>query len=240
MGVGFGLIAIVEKARRPLTLSQIAEAASMPPSQAHLYLKSYVEVGLLQLHAQTLMYELGPYAVRLGFAAIDQNDVATAAQLPMKSLQEKLKIPVFLTVWAHNGPTIIAKADFDVSLPMMIRVGSVLSLAQSATGHLFLAFHKDDEVHKVLQEEMAVISIRPEIVATWREQARSGGFSSSDSRLNAGFASIAVPIFDQRGHMAGALTILGVNSHPAFADIEASAKVLKETSQEITQALRQN
>lgn len=237
VGVGFGLVRILEAARKGLTLSQIAEAADMPPSQAHTYLKSFVEIGLLQFDADAHLYGLGPYAIRLGLSSIRQNDVAAAARAPMLDVQKVLKVPIFLSVWANNGPAIVSKIDFDVRLPMMIRVGYSLPLTQSSTGRLFLAYMSRPAIAPVLRKEMALAGISEQAIDRMRAEVRQKGYTASDSQLNTGFAAIAAPIFDYDEHMVGALTALGLRDHPTFIDTNSSVKQMRAAARQISRAL---
>lgn len=237
IGVGFSLVAVLEQAGRPLTLSQIADVACMPASQAHLYLRSFVEVGLLEYDSSTHLYSLGAYAIRLGLAAIRQNDVASASRGPMRAIQQDLQVPVYLSVWANNGPTIISKIDFDIRLPMMIRIGNSLPLTQSATGQLFLSFLQPEELEPVLERELAIINIDRSKLEALRQEVLARHYASSDSRLNTGFASIAAPVFDRDNQMVGALTLLGLRDHPTFQDIGRSAEKLSTVTKEISLSL---
>ena len=70
--VGFRVIRALLSAQRATPLRDIAAAAGMPPSKAHLYLASFVREGMAYQDPETGHYGLGPFAVRLGLSALRQ------------------------------------------------------------------------------------------------------------------------------------------------------------------------
>ena len=109
--VGFRLIRVLERAGGMLPLSTIAEKADMPSSEAHLYMVSFTELGLVVQDPATARYGLGPYALQLGAAALRQIQVADVARPTMSRLQEQTGLLVFLSIWGNRGPVIVSKVD---------------------------------------------------------------------------------------------------------------------------------
>ena len=73
--VGLGLLRALQDAPGSLSLTAVSEAAGMPPSKAHRYLASYVRAQLVRQDQDTRRYELGPFALSLGLAALSQLDL---------------------------------------------------------------------------------------------------------------------------------------------------------------------
>lgn len=239
IGVGFRLIKALESSRQPLSLSMLAQRADMSTSQAHLYLVSFCEVGLTEQHSTTHCYSLGPYAISLGLAAIRQLDVVEAARQHMATLQTKLEAPLFLSVWGNNGPTIVLKLDWDLHLPMMIRIGYSLPITMSATGRLFLAHLPRSEASAFLTRPDRPLSSDdmeiPDDAAL--EHIRRDGVAWSDSRLNSGFAALSAPIFDHDQSIAAALTLLAPNSYAGFRNRQATSEILIDAVRDISRSI---
>src|SRR5690606_6842875 len=102
--VGFRLIHVLEAAGGKLPLGKIAELADMPASKAHLYMASFVHLGLVEQDPATMRYGLGPYALQLGAAAMRQIDVAQVAKPALDELQTATGQLVFLAIWGNRGP----------------------------------------------------------------------------------------------------------------------------------------
>ena len=68
--VGFRILDVIRKTGRPMPLKEIADACALTVPNVHYYLVSFQKVGVVQQHADTGHYGLGPYALRLGLAAL--------------------------------------------------------------------------------------------------------------------------------------------------------------------------
>jgi DNA-binding IclR family transcriptional regulator len=207
--VGFRLIRVLEQAGAKLPLKDLAARAGMAPSKAHLYLVSFVRLGLVVQEPLSMRYGLGPYAVHLGLASIRQLSVVEVAREPMEELEEKTGMAVYLSIWGNRGPTIIMKLDKALKAPISIRVGYVLPLLATATGRAFLAYMPKSETAPVAKEEPFA---GPDLRARAKksiEAVRRYGVAFSDGRHHQGLSALSAPIFDHAGLMAAALTLLG-------------------------------
>ena len=77
--VGMRVLDVLTEAGQALPLKEVAQRAAMPPGKAHPYLVSFMNVGLVKQHPLTGLYELGPKALQLGLAALEQLDPLTEA-----------------------------------------------------------------------------------------------------------------------------------------------------------------
>lgn len=234
--VGFRLIRVLERAGGKLPLGMIAEQADMPASKAHLYMVSFMDLGLVVQDQTTLRYGLGPYALQLGAAALRQIDVIEAAAFSMSELQEKSGLVVFLSVWGNRGPVIVTKIDGNSEGPMSVRPGYVLPLYKSATGRVFLAYLPRAVTRPVTSEEVVEEAFRTRIDDNLAV-LRKDGLGFSDSQINAGFSSISAPIFDYRGQIAAAVTVLGVTARLSVERDSPIAKLVRSAAADISERL---
>ena len=77
--VGMRVLQALTEQRRALPLKDLARLADMPPAKAHPYLVSFMATGLVKQHPLTGHYELGPAALQMGLAALQQLDPLTEA-----------------------------------------------------------------------------------------------------------------------------------------------------------------
>ena len=138
--VGFRILDVIRQTGRPMPLKEIADACELTVPNVHYYLVSFQKVGVVQQHADTGHYGLGPYALRLGLAALEQFDVFTTARPIMAEVAAATGHTVFLGVWGNKGPTIVYRVEGSRSRPLLeLRVGTVMPLLSSALGRNFLA-----------------------------------------------------------------------------------------------------
>jgi DNA-binding IclR family transcriptional regulator len=242
VNVGFSLIRCLADAPASLSLKELCNATGMSSSQVHMYLASFVLEGLAVQDPATARYELGPYALELGLAAMRKLDVLEIARSAMQALRDETGESVFLSVWGNHGPTIVAKADGSRPSAVVLRVGYVLSALDSATGCLYLAFLPEGVTREVVARERAdtaspAAELNDEQVAALIERTRHTGLGSHDGPRIDGFTGFSAPLIDHSGVMRAALTVTG----PAqdFEDRENGriAAALRRTASEISSRL---
>ena len=235
--VGFRLIRELEKAGTKLSLKRLAECAQMSAAKAHLYMVSFVNLGLVVQDAATSRYGLGPYAVQLGLAAIRGMDVIELAREPMQRLQEETELSVFLSLWGNLGPMIALKLDWQTDMPVAIRVGFVLPLLDSATGHVFVASLPDLVLALVLAREASSRKNLEQRISAIRKQVRADGVGYSKSLMIDGFAAISAPVKDYAGETVAAVTVLGLRSKVDVQPDGLHTKLVKEAGEALSRSL---
>ena len=212
IGVGFRLVRALIDARGPLPLKQLAAAAGMTASKAHPYLASFVQLGLLTQSEADGRYALGPTAMELGLAAIDQNDVVALGAEPMETLRAETGETVYLTVWGNRGPCIVRRLEGNRETPLSIRVGYVLPLTTSATGRTFLAHLPASQTQRLREEERDRLplarGIDPAALDALLPEIRAQRFATTKNQVFEGFGAVAAPVFNHEGRLAGVLSMV--------------------------------
>jgi DNA-binding IclR family transcriptional regulator len=235
--VGFRLIHALEQAGRKLSLKDVAAAAGMPPSKAHLYMVSFVRLGLIVQDPTTMRYGLGPYIVQLGLSAIRQLDLADVAREPMEELRERTGLSAFLSIWGNRGPTIVLKLDGRGDMPMSIRQGYVLPILSSATGQVFNAHLPERETAELIARETGAAPELGMRALGGLAEVRATGIAVSDQRLNQGFAAVSAAIFDHDGRIAAAITALGLRTAIDLDRAGPTARAVAAAAGAISRAL---
>ena len=142
--VGGQLLQALLRAGRPLALKDLAAAAGMVPAKAHPYLVSFGRLGLVS--AEAGRYGLGPMAMQLGLISLQQHDPVRLASEPLEALAQASACTVALAVWGQLGPTVVRVVEAPSPVHVSLRHGTVLNLAQTATGRVMAAFRPVAEV----------------------------------------------------------------------------------------------
>ena len=229
--VGFQLIRALEEAPGPMSLKLLSKRAGMEPSKAHLYLVSFCNLGLVT-QEDTGYYALGAYALQLGLAALNKIDLAHLARKALHELRDETGEAASLAIHGDKGPVIVAKADGLKDDPLVIRLGRTLRLSNSAAGRIFLAFSDADSVRRLLDAEIERGEVTSAIAKKLKHEVQERGYARADALAHAGFTSLAAPVFDHDGRLAGAITLLGLSANfPASAEGRLSQVLLNKTRQ---------
>jgi DNA-binding IclR family transcriptional regulator len=194
--VGGQLLQALLRAGRPLALKDLAAAAGMVPAKAHPYLVSFGRLGLVS--AEAGRYGLGPMAMQLGLISLQQHDPVRLASEPLEALAQASACTVALAVWGQLGPTVVRVVEAPSPVHVSLRHGTVLNLAQTATGRVMAAFRPVAEVDALWRAQGG----RRSGHAAWRAQlseVAAAGHALSDEALLPGVAALAVAGRDAAG-----------------------------------------
>ncbi|MEB2348951.1 MAG: IclR family transcriptional regulator [Comamonadaceae bacterium] len=241
--VGVRVLQALTEQRRPLPLKELAHLADMPPAKAHPYLVSFMSAGLVKQSPLTGLYELGPMALQMGLAALQQLDALTEASQEAALLCTEADLSVALAVWGHLGPTVVRLDEPRYPLHVNLRVGTVMSVFNTITGRVFAAWLPEKMVRSVLEDEHgrvvggASASFDAPEVRAMLAEIRAAGMGRGLSTPQPGINTLSAPVFDADGKIALAITVFGPQG--VFdADIDGAAgRLLRTHAQSVSRRL---
>ncbi len=217
---------------RPMSLKDIAIAADMTASNTHRYLVSFIKAKLVYQESSSGKYDLGPFALHLGLAAMSRMDSITVATKVLHELLVEIDMPVTLSVWTPEGPTMIRWLDASHPLTVNHKTGSRSPMLTSASGRVFLTFESEEKIKNVLAAEVrarksrkeSTLITQEEISALRSEVKRHGLGRSIGERVN-GINGLSAPIFDALGQLALTISTVGLEHtfDPSYDGIVARA-----------------
>lgn len=213
--VGTRVLQALTEQRRPLPLKDVARLADMPPAKAHPYLVSFMHVGLVKQNPLTGHYELGPGALQMGLAALQQLDPLTEASQEAAQLAARSDLSIALAVWGQLGPTVVRLDEPRYPLHVNLRVGTVMSLFNTITGRVFAAYLPEKMVRSMLEDEHRRVVggtsspfDTPEVQALLTE-IRATGMGRGLSTPQPGVNTLCAPVFGADGRIALVMTMIG-------------------------------
>jgi DNA-binding IclR family transcriptional regulator len=202
---------------RPMSLKDIASAAHMTASNTHRYLVSFIKAQLVCQESSSGKYDLGPFALHLGLAAMSRTDSITVATQVLHELLAEIDLPVTLSVWTPDGPTMIRWLDASHPLTVNHKTGSRSPMLTSASGRVFLTFESGEKIKNVLASEIRARKSRkettlisPEDVSALRSEVRRHGLGRSIGERVNGINGLSAPIFDALGQLALTISTVGL------------------------------
>ncbi|RYE41401.1 MAG: IclR family transcriptional regulator [Hyphomicrobiales bacterium] len=238
VNIGWNLLKVLTDSSAPMSLKQLSQGSGLSPSQAHLYLTSLQMVGVVKQDGDTGRYDLGPYALELGLAALRRIDILTIARPIMSDLRDATKEAVFLTVWGNRGPALIYRLDGTAASSRTLRVGYVLSLSTSATGRVWAAHMPESETHTVLQQEWEADPSAQMSDEAWRTalaECRREGMSGRVS--DEGFGVLCAPVFDHEDTIRAAISVTGPQNRVDLSPQGDLASALRSATQQFSHQL---
>jgi DNA-binding IclR family transcriptional regulator len=232
-------------AKGAMSLTAIAAASGMAPGKAHKYLASYIRAGLVIQNESGGRYDLGPFALELGVAAMRRIDIMEIAQSAMEDLRNVVGHTVSLAIWANHGPTIMRIAETPDILSLTVRFGTVMPLLTSSFGRIFAAYLDRRLTNNRIQAELADpagIAAQAGLktfadVEAMLAQFRTRRMSVAENLSAPGRAALAAPVFDHNNRMVAAIAVIGMQGRLDLAPEGRPARELATTARKLSQRL---
>jgi DNA-binding IclR family transcriptional regulator len=242
--IGSNLLIQLAKHVRPIALKDLAKAAGMTPGKAHPYMVSFLKVGFVR-QTDAGHYELGPLALQLGFSRLQRIDPVKEASRLIEELASETNQSVAIAVWGNLGPTIVRLEEPIEPLHVNLRTGTVMSLANTATGRLFAAYLPTKMVERLLGDELARFGHGGGSTARLSRQAlqallaetRKHGLSRTRGQPIPGIDALCAPVFDADGHIALGILAMGPSATFDSNWNGTVAKALKRCAAEVSKRI---
>jgi DNA-binding IclR family transcriptional regulator len=242
--IGSALLLEMARSVRAVALKDLAKAAGMTAGKAHPYMVSFLKVGFVT-QTDAGHYELGPLALQLGLTKLQRMDPVKEASQVLESLAEETGQSVAIAVWGNLGPTIVRMEEPIQPLHVNLRTGTVMSLANTATGRLFAAYMPPKVIERLLGEELARFSYGsgqtaapgPEALEQTLAEIRKHGLSRTLGQPIPGIDALCAPVFDPDGHIALGVLVMGPSATFDSAFDGRIAKPLLHCAAEISRRI---
>lgn len=210
--IGIGVLNVLAEAARALRLRDIAAQSGLSPSQTHRYLLAYVNTGMVCQDSESGLYELGPKAITLGFAALRTLEPVGVGGQALMNLSNETGLAGQLLIWSAYGPTIVRTCSGQRYLPITLQVGAFVPALLTAGGRVFLAYLPEKVAEEAGRKDWRNAGRQPTngwkaAVKEIRREVRASGFAMGDENTLPGISAISAPIFDSQGDIRLALTL---------------------------------
>lgn len=217
--------------RTELTLTEIAQQASLPLSTARRLLAQLVEWGALERMVDN-RYRVGMRLWNIGILAPRQRGLRDAAMPLLSDLYAATDETVQLVVLQGHEALCVEKVFGPNSAPTATEVGGLLPLHTTAVGKCLMAYSPRtlaDEIIAAGLGRVTPYSIdQPARLIEELKRARQEGVAYSREEMTIGAASVAAPILGDGGILLGAVGIV-VRSTTRVDNLAAAVRTAART-----------
>jgi DNA-binding IclR family transcriptional regulator len=198
--------------RRPaMNLTQLAAVSGVSLATTHRIAKELTQWGALERNPDGT-FQIGLKLWEVGSLAPRQRELRRVAQPSLNNLYEATREIVQLAVLEEGYALVVEKVSGSRAVPNVTEVAGRLPLHATGVGKVFLAFGPDE-----LQARMRAGQLRrytertvtsPAVITAAIRKAQREYVTYCRDEMTIGTSSVAAPIFDNGGNLAGALGLL--------------------------------
>lgn len=206
---GLDILEVLTESSAGYTLNELAQRLDRSVSEIFrmavtLQRRGYVQVSENDRYTLTLkLFELGNRQAPI-------QSLTTLAQPLLRDLANQALQSCHLSVYESGRVVIIAQVDSPERWSFGMKVGAVMGLTDTSSGHVLLAFRDEGERTRMLQAHSQVdgeleIDL-PQLDAALAD-IRKRGYERMPSRQTRGVTNIAFPVLGSSGYAVGAINV---------------------------------
>jgi IclR family transcriptional regulator, pca regulon regulatory protein len=220
---GLSVIETFSAERPKQSISEVSAITGLDRATARRCLLTLHELGYADYDGKN--FSLTPRILRLGTSCLATMPLPRIVQPLLDKLSNEIGQSTSVSILDGGEIVYVARAAQQRLMSINLMAGSRLPASCSSMGRVMLANLPDAEVRKILKA-YPPSKRTPKSVTNLKtlldlvQQARRDGFAIVDQELEIGLRSIAVPLYDMRGHTVAALNV-------GVAAVQDSAEQLK-------------
>lgn len=182
-------------------LAEVASALQLSRPTAYQRLLTLMRAGWLEQDEHG-RYRLTMHSARIAAAALEQADLGARVRPALEALVEQVEETASLAVLERGIPCIIQRVESRSVLRAEQKIGTTLSLADSASGRVLTAWADQPTLRRLRagHEPLAADSVLT--------AARLKGHALSNSKTGSGVIGVALPVLDGLGNCIAALSLV--------------------------------
>lgn len=234
---GLKILEILGDSDQGVGVTELAEQMGFDKGTASRMLHTLTKYGYAEKAEDGRSYRLGPMVVRLSRSLINRMPLRDTAKPYLQRLVDATGECAHLAIYSQGKALYIDQVESPETLRVNAEVGHIASLHNTALGKALLAFG-DFPISSSLERRTPMTITDHELLDAELERTRQRGFAIDDEEYDIGVRCVAVPVFDFRGKVIGAIGISGPTSRVSKEKLPKLSSVVVQIGQELSDRLR--
>ncbi len=206
-----------------LSLTEIAEAASLPPSTCYRILATLQRHGMVEFETGGQLWHVGVESFRIGSAFLRRRKIAERGRDNMQALVDRCGETANLAIADEDSVVFVSQVETHEPIRAFFRPGTRSPIHASGIGKAILAQWRPDRVARLVARGLPRFTphtltdgaaLAAELAAT-----RARGWALDNEERNPGMRCVAAAIFNEYGEPVAGISVSGptVRLTPAVA-----------------------
>ncbi|PFN97735.1 IclR family transcriptional regulator [Bacillus sp. AFS076308] len=219
-------------------ISELSAALGLNKSTVSRTMTTLASEGFVYKDPETKKYRLGLSILSLSGIVSSQMDIYRESQPVLNRLVENIGETAHISVLDHLDVIYLQKVECNHPVRFLTHIGKRNPPYCTSSGKVLLAYAAEDVVNQVIEkglEKLAKNTItNPQNLRIHLNQVKENGYANSTEEILEGVTSIAAPIFDYRGKVIAALSVVGPNQRIQEHKIQGLAKKVMSAAREVS------
>ncbi|WP_144549191.1 IclR family transcriptional regulator [Bacillus sp. X1(2014)] len=219
-------------------IGEISTSLGLNKSTVSRTMATLASEGFVHKDPETKKYRLGLSILTLSGVVYSSMDIYRDSQPVLNKLVETLGETAHISVLDHLDVIYLHKVECNHPVRFLTHVGRRNPPYCTSSGKVLLAFSDEEVTKSVIEKGLHKYSKNTitdtNILHAHLREVRKNGYASSVEELLDGVTSIAAPIYDYKGKVVAALSIVGPKQRFPAHKIQSIAKKVISASLDIS------
>jgi DNA-binding IclR family transcriptional regulator len=234
---GLQVLQIMADSGDGIGVTELADQLEVNKATASRLVHTLLAYGFVEQASDGRRYQLGPVLVQLSRSVINRMPLRETAKPYLHQMVKRTGECAHLAIYAQSQALYIDQVESDATLRVNAEVGQMAPLYCTALGKVLLAFG-EYPMPEDLEMRTAATIITREKLAEEMEKVRRQGYAIDDEEYDEGVRCVAVPVFDFRDNIVGAIGISGPAARISLDRLGKIAAQVIQVGQELTNRLK--
>ncbi len=238
---GLFLLGLFDHDHPEWSLRELRERAGLPKATARRLMKTLEASHWVEYDAEAGKYHLGSAVLKALYLATSHSELVRIIHPYLVSLMEETTETSMISVWTDQGALILDTVPTPRTFRSLTFNGMLLEGVASADAMALIAFGPEENWDRILAKPIRAKTVRtvtdPQALREKWSAIRREGVAYDWLEWNIDAPAVAVPLFDRRGHLRGALSIVVPIERASEETMHNLAAVLTRAAREIAQRL---
>ena len=246
LGRGLQILEAFSEQSPSLSLTEIASTVGLDKSTVFRSVYTLESLGYLERDPETKRYRPGLKVLRLGFAVLNNLEMAQIAQPYLKALSGKCGETTNMTIRDGKEIVYVVRNKTQQVVSVNLQLGSRLPVYCTSMGKAQLIDLSQDELRDLLGEGPYPV-MAPNTITTLDalvaelDKVRRQGYAINDEEMAVGLRSVAAPVREASGQVAAAINVSVPSARVSRRKMEmVLALMVVDTAHQISLALGAN
>lgn len=234
---GLTILQIMADANDGIGVTELADHLGVNKGTASRMIQTLKSYGFVEQAPDGRRYQLGPVLVQLSRSVINRMPLRETAKPYLHELVNTTGECAHLAIYAQGKALYIDQVESEATLRVNAEIGQMAPLHCTALGKVLLAFG-GYPLPEDLEICTAATIITREKLEAELDKVREQGYAIDDEEYDQGVRCIAVPVYDIRSKLAGAIGVSGPAARISLERIDKMAEQVIHVGQELSDRLK--
>jgi IclR family acetate operon transcriptional repressor len=239
---GLSILEALARAEGGITLTDVAQRVTLPPSTTHRLLSTLERMGYVYQAGDLGLWYVGLQAFTVGAGFLANRDFVAQSHSYLRRLMEQAGETANLAILDGTEAVFIAQVQCREMMRILVKLGSCVPLHASGVGKAIFAALPDEQVDAIFKvkglpriTEHTITS--PETMWAALKVIRQRGYSFDDEEHAPGTRCVAATVYDEHAEPLGAISIAGPATRLPDERIRQLGPLVAHTAEELTHRL---